>query len=174
VSAAATAAERAAVLPGDDVVPDADVVLDTAFDLAAPPEDVWPWFVQLGKRRGGYYLPRWVEAVTPRGRRGLRHLDPALLELQVGDTIPDWGGRRATFTAHAMTPPHVLVHRSTRGHVRLTWAILLHEQGAGTRVQLRLRMAGVRHRTAARVLGGAADRLTVEGLAVGLRERLGG
>ncbi|SCX40731.1 hypothetical protein SAMN03159343_1024 [Klenkia marina] len=172
MSARPTAAERAAVLPGDDVVPDADVVMDTAFDLPAPPAQVWPWFVQLGKRRGGYYLPRWVEAVVPRARRGLRHLDPALLGLAVGDTIPDWGGRHATFTAHTMTPPHVLVHRSTRGHVRLTWAIVLHEQGAGTRVRLRLRLAGVRHRRAARVLGGAADRLTVEGLAVGLRERL--
>ena len=172
MSVVPTAAERAAVLPGDDVVPDATVVMDTAFDLPAPPAEVWPWFVQLGKRRAGYYLPRWVEAVTPRARRGLRRLDPALLDLQVGDTIPDWGGRRATFTAHEMTPPHTLVHRSTRDHVRLTWVIVLHEQDAGTRVQLRLRLAGVRHRTLARVLGGAVDRFTVEGLAIGLRERL--
>jgi hypothetical protein len=172
VSAAPTAAERAAGLPGDDVVPDATIVLDTAFDLPAPPGDVWPWFVQLGKRRGGYYLPRWVEAVTPPGRRGLRHLDPTMLGLQVGDTIPDWGGRHATFTAHEMRAPHVLVHRSTRGRIRLSWAIVLHEQGTGTRVQLRLRLAGVRRERLARVLGGAADRLTVEGLAVGLRERL--
>ncbi|SDP01467.1 Polyketide cyclase / dehydrase and lipid transport [Klenkia soli] len=172
MSARASRTERAAGLPGDDVVPDADVVMDTAFDLPAPPAAVWPWFVQLGKRRGGYYLPRWVEAVTPRARRGLRHLDDDLLGLQVGDTIPDWGGREATFTAHEMTPPHTLVHRSTRDHVRLSWAIVLRAQGPGTRVQLRLRLAGVRHRTTARVLGGAADRLTVEGLAVGLRERL--
>lgn len=167
-----TAAERAAVLPGDDVVPDATVAMDTAFDLPAPPATVWPWFVQLGKRRGGYYLPRWVEAVTPRARRGLRHLDPALAALAVGDTIPDWGGRHATFTAHEMAPPHVLVHRSVREHVRLSWAIVLRERGTGTRVQLRLRLAGVRHTRTARVLGGAADRLTVAGLAVGMRERL--
>lgn len=167
-----TAAERAAVLPGDDVVPDATIAMDTAFDLPAPPAAVWPWFVQLGKRRGGYYLPGWFEAVTPRARRGLRHLDPALAGLQVGDTIPDWGGRHATFTAHEVDPPHVLVHRSVRDHVRLSWAIVLHEQGGGTRVQLRLRLAGVRHERLARVLGGAADRLTVAGLVVGMRERL--
>lgn len=167
-----TAAERAAVLPGDDVVPGAEVVMDTAFSLPAPPADVWPWFVQLGKRRGGYYLPRWFEAVTPPSRRGRRHLDPALLDLRVGDTIPDWGGREATFTAHEMSPPHTLVHISTRDHVRLSWAIALRPEGTGTRVQLRLRLGGVRHRTLARVLGGAADRLTVAGLAVGLRERL--
>jgi hypothetical protein len=172
VSIRPTAAERAAVLPGDDVVPDATIAMDSAFDLPAPPADVWPWFVQLGKRRGGYYLPRWVEALTPRARRGLRHLDPALAGLAVGDTIPDWGGRHATFTAHEMNPPHVLVHRSVRDHVRLTWAIVLHDRDGGTRVQLRLRLAGVRHERLARVLGGAADRLTVAGLAVGMRERL--
>ena len=71
-----------------------------------------------------------------------------------------------------MRPPHTLVHRSTRDHVRLSWAVVLAPEGAGTRVQLRLRLAGVRHRRTAVVLGGAADRLTVAGLAVGLRERL--
>ena len=172
MSARPTAAEVAAALPGDDVVPDADVVMDTAFSLPAPPEQVWPWFVQLGKRRGGYYLPRWFELAVPRSRRGLRHLDDGLLGLAVGDTIPDWGGRDATFTVDAMRPPHVLVHRSTRGHVRLTWAIVLRDEGDGTRVQLRLRLAGVRRRRLAEVLGGAADRGTVEGLALGLRERV--
>ncbi|QNG37153.1 hypothetical protein F1C76_11615 [Geodermatophilaceae bacterium NBWT11] len=167
-----TAAEVAATLPGDDLVPDAAVVMDTAFSLPAPPAAVWPWFVQLGKRRGGYYLPRWVEALTPPARRGLRHLEPRLLDLAVGDTIPDWGGRHATFTAAVLEPPHTLVHRSTRGAVRLTWAIALRAEGPGTRVQLRLRLAGVRRQRLARLVGGAADRLTVAGLAIGLRERL--
>ena len=48
----------ALALPGDDLVPRADVVMDRAFDLPAPPEVVWPWFVQLGKKRAGWYLPR--------------------------------------------------------------------------------------------------------------------
>ena len=56
----------ARTLPGDDLVPHADVVMDRAFDLPAPPEDVWPWFVQLGKKRAGWYLPRSVE--SPRSR----------------------------------------------------------------------------------------------------------
>ncbi|MEH3034604.1 MAG: hypothetical protein PGN07_11385 [Aeromicrobium erythreum] len=169
-----TAAERAGVLPGDDVVPDATVVMDTAFDVPAPPSEVWPWFVQLGKRRAGWYLPHRVEALVPRRRRALRHLDPVLADLRVGDTIPDWGGRDATFTVQEMSPPHALVHRSTRGHLRLSWAIVLHERPTGTRVQLRLRVAGARRETVARVVGGVFDRLTVVGLAAGLRERLAG
>ena len=50
---------------GDDVVPDADVVMDRAFSEAPPTGEVWPWFVQLGKRRAGWYLPRRVERLRP-------------------------------------------------------------------------------------------------------------
>ena len=77
-----TAAERSAALPGDELVAPADVVMDRAFSLPAPPDDVWPWLVQLGKRRAGWYLPRWVERLVPPSRRGLRHLDPAYLDLR--------------------------------------------------------------------------------------------
>lgn len=42
-----TAAERLSVMPGDDLVGPADVVMDRALTLPAPPGDVWPWIVQL-------------------------------------------------------------------------------------------------------------------------------
>ena len=73
--AAATPRERAATLPGDELV-ETDVVLDRGFDLDAPPEAVWPWLVQLGRRRAGWYLPARVERLVPARRRALRHLEP--------------------------------------------------------------------------------------------------
>jgi hypothetical protein len=60
-SVAASPDDVRRALPGDHLVPDADIVMDRAFDLAAPPEAVWPWFLQLGKKRAGWYLPRFVE-----------------------------------------------------------------------------------------------------------------
>jgi hypothetical protein len=57
----ATEAERAAALPGDEIVADPDVVMDRGFGVPAAPEVVWPWLVQLGKARAGWYLPRAVE-----------------------------------------------------------------------------------------------------------------
>lgn len=172
-STTASAAERSAALPGDDVVPAADVVMDRAFTLEAPPVRVWPWFVQLGRNRAGWYLPRSVERVVPRGRRALRRIDDSLQSLAVGDVIPDWGGRDATFRVAELDPLHTLVHVSTRGRVELSWAITLTEVSAGTRVHLRLRLGGVRHPRIAGVVGGAFDQLTLVGLAAGLRERLG-
>lgn len=166
-------AEKSAALPGDEIVPAANVIMDRAFTLDAPPDQVWPWFVQLGKRRAGWYLPRVVERFIPRGRRAARHIDSELQRLEVDDVIPDWGGQGATFEVAHLTAPSALVYTSTRGRVRLSWAIVLTEQQPGsTRVHLRLRLGGVRHERLASVGGGFFDWLTLVGLAAGLRERL--
>ena len=172
MSVAPTALERARALPGDAVLPDASVVMDRAFTLSAPPTVVWPWLVQLGKDRAGWYLPRSVERLVPESRRAIRHVDPRWQELAVGDVVPDWGGKGATFEVLAMEPPNTLLYGSTRGHVRLTWALALTPVEAGTRLQLRLRLAGVKRRRLAEYGGGAFDRLTIAGLAAGLDERL--
>src|SRR6478735_2334946 len=159
-----TVAERRAQLPGDLLGP-ADVVMDRAFTVSGPPERVWPWLLQLGKRRAGWYLPR--------SRRALRHLDPALQTLAVGDVIPDWGGADATFTVVELEPASHLLFASTRGRTDLTWCLRLQRtDGDRTRVHLRLRLGPVRHRRLARSLGGLVDLVTVAGLAVGLEERL--
>jgi hypothetical protein len=173
-SVAASADDVRRALPGDDLVPDADVVMDRAFDLTPPPETVWPWFLQLGKRRAGWYLPRAVERFVPRSRRALRHLDQALVgEARVGHVIPDWGGRDATFEMAILDPPHALVHTTTRGRTHGSWAIVLTtDVVGGTHVQLRLRLSPVGRRWLAHTLGEAIDAATVAGLAAGLRERL--
>lgn len=152
----------------------ADVVMDRGFDLAASPDEVWPWLVQLGKRRAGWYLPAAVERLVPPSRRALWHIDPRLLEHEVGDVIPDWGGADATFTLAAIDPPRTLLYTSRRGATDLTWCLHLSPAASGgTRVHLRLRLAPVRHRRLASSLGGLVDAWTIMGLAAGLRERLG-
>ena len=171
--ARARADERDVILPGDQLVPAADVVLDRGFDLPAPPSTVWPWFNQLGKGRAGWYLPRSLERVLPLRRRALRRIDERLQHLAVGDVIADWGGRDATFEIMTHNPPSTLVHRSTRGHVEISWVIVLSPApGETTRVHLRFRMTGARHRRLVEVGGGLFDMLTVAGLAAGLRERV--
>jgi hypothetical protein len=179
-SVAASPEDVRRALPGDDLVPDADVVMDRAFDLPAPPETVWPWFLQLGKRRAGWYLPRSIERFMPPSRRGLRHLDPALVaEARVGHVIPDWGGKKATFEMAILHPPHALVHATKRGRTDGSWAIVLTAQrksdapsGPGTHVQLRLRLSPVKRRWLAHTFGEVIDAATVAGLAAGLRERV--
>lgn len=161
--------------PGDELVPAPDVVMDTAFTVPAPPHVVWPWIVQLGKKRAGWYLPRRVEQLVPAHRRALRHIDPHWQGLEVGDVIPDYGGRDETFTVAQLEPDSHLVHTSTRGATHMTWSIVLRPSptvAGATRLLFRVRLAPVRRVWLARTVGGWFDELTIHGLAAGLTERL--
>jgi len=167
-----SAAEVAAELPGDTIVAAPDFVMDRAFSLAAAPDAVWPWIVQLGKARAGWYLARSVERFLPPGRRALRRIDARWQDLAVGDVIPDYGGRHETFTVALIDPPRTLVYRSTRGRASVSWAICLRPDEVGTRLHFRLRVGPVRHRWLIGTIGDRFDLLTIAGLAGGLRERL--
>jgi hypothetical protein len=158
-------------LPGDEVV-DADVTMDRTFMLDASPSTVWPWLVQIGKDRAGWYLPRAVERFIPPARRAARRLDPRFASLEVGQTIADWGGRDATLTVAEISEPEHLVFTSRRGKTSFTWALVLTDLGQRTRVQSRVRIGPVRRKWLATYGGGMFDAATVSGLARGLRERL--
>ena len=51
----ATDEEVAAELPGDDRLPEAAFRCTRAISIEAPPSVVWPWLVQVGCLRGGFY-----------------------------------------------------------------------------------------------------------------------
>ena len=128
-----TAAEVDSPMPGDALLPRPDAVMDRAFTLRAPPEDVWPWLVQLGKHRAGWYMTHRVERFVPRARRASRHVDQRWQHLVVGSVIPDYGGRDETFTVAEIDPPHALVHTSRRGRMEVTWAITVAPLDPGPR-----------------------------------------
>jgi hypothetical protein len=158
-------------LPGDELM-EADVTMDRTFLLDASPSTVWPWLVQIGKERAGWYLPRAVERFIPTGRRAARRLDPRFAPLEVGQTIADWGGRDATLTVVEVSEPEHLVYTSRRGRASFTWALVLTDLGHRTRVQSRVRIGPVRRKWLATYGGGLFDAATISGLARGLRERL--
>ncbi len=171
---APTKAEVVTTMPGDDLLPRADAVMDRAFNVTAPPEVVWPWLVQLGKGRAGWYLPDRVERFIPRSRRASRQIDPRWQDMAPGDVIPDYGGSHATFTVHQMVRDSVLVFTSRRGRTDITWSIRLRPVGTdATRVQLRLRLGPVRHKWLVDTVGEFFDLLTIAGMAAGLEERAG-
>ena len=51
----ATPAEVSRPLPGDELVTHPTFNATRAITIAAPPEDVWPWLVQVGLTRAGWY-----------------------------------------------------------------------------------------------------------------------
>ncbi|MGI9647740.1 MAG: hypothetical protein ACR2OI_04400, partial [Acidimicrobiia bacterium] len=51
----ATPAEVTSTLIGDDLVPDMGAQSTMAITIKAPPDQVWPWLVQMGCGRAGWY-----------------------------------------------------------------------------------------------------------------------
>ncbi|NJD28857.1 MAG: hypothetical protein FIA92_11245 [Chloroflexi bacterium] len=80
--------EQSKPLPGDDIVPDADGVLTRGIDIAAAPEHVWPWLVQMGYGRAGWYSYDQLDMNKPSADR----IIPELQSLAVGDIVPTHPG----------------------------------------------------------------------------------
>jgi hypothetical protein len=168
--------ETVAAVTGDDLLPAANMVFNRRATLDGTPEQIWPWLVQLGKRRAGWYLPSRLDRLLPAPRRALRTLDPRFQHLAVGERIPDYGGRDEWLEVVRLAPPHAIVFRSVRRGRPFTWALLLTPTGDG-HTELRLRFRGqIRSRGLRRrlVLGGGGffDSVTGQLMIAGLRERL--
>jgi hypothetical protein len=71
--------------PSDTLLPDAAGQVTHAMTIAATPEVVWLWLVQMGCRRAGFYS---IDFLDNAGIPSARELHPELLHLQVGDIIP--------------------------------------------------------------------------------------
>jgi hypothetical protein len=173
---ASRAIAPAAALPGDDLVPAASIAFDRGRVIDARPREIWPWLVQLGKRRAGWYLPRTAERLIPRGRRAARAIDPTWQALAAGDRIPDYGGRDAELEVVVIEAPTALVYRSQRHRAEFSWALVLEDlEDGGTLVRLRFRgrleSRGWR-RSVIVAVGGLFDRITSELMLAGLAERV--
>lgn len=96
-------------LPGDDLVADPRVVETRSLDIEAPPEAIWPWIVQMGHGRGGWYS---YDTLIPQDGQGSRapgadRILPQFQELAPGDTVPTHAG--GGFEARIVEPGRTLV-----------------------------------------------------------------
>lgn len=113
-------------LPGDDLVPGPKIQSTRAITIDAPVDDVWPWLVQMGYGRAGFYSYDFLENAFTRAvgmhasYRSLDRIVPDLQNLSEGDFIPsapqDWrAGKYAGkigWTVTRVQPPHLLVLQS--------------------------------------------------------------
>jgi hypothetical protein len=81
----ATADERTAPLPGDGIVPTADLTSTRAVTIAASADQVWPWVVQMGQGRGGLYSYDALENLVGCAMHSADRVLPEFQQLVVGD-----------------------------------------------------------------------------------------
>ena len=99
-----TDAEAFGTLPGDEVIAHPMVEWTRGVTVRTPPERIWPWLVQMGYGRAGWYTPAWVDRIlepslfqlqTPSPKSPHRLL-PEFQSLAVGDLIADGPDYRPT------------------------------------------------------------------------------
>ena len=81
----ATAAEIAEALPGDAFLPRAQFRSTRAITIDAPPEAVWPWLVQAGCLRAGWYSNDLLDNLA---HPSATTIVPALQHLEIGQWVP--------------------------------------------------------------------------------------
>lgn len=102
----ATDAEVRCALPGDEYVPNPKSALDLAVTIQAPIAQVWPWFVQLGCQRGGWYS---YDLLDNGGAPSADRILPEFQKLGVGDTVKAVPNGAFGFPVARIEPERVLV-----------------------------------------------------------------
>jgi len=83
-----TAADRAAQLPGDHVVPVAHYRIDHGITINAPADSVWPWLIQIGQDRGGFYSYTKLENAVGAEMTNADRIVPQWQTRSVGELVP--------------------------------------------------------------------------------------
>jgi hypothetical protein len=152
----ATQEEVLARLPGDDLVQQPKCEATHAITIHAPAAQVWPWFVQLGQDRAGFYSYTWLENLFGCHMRNTYRIVSAWQELKPGDGVR-FHPRFPRLPAAVVEPNHALVvgclldsktgRPVQQGEAKpdaclaTSWAFVLREEG-GRRTRLVVRLRG--------------------------------
>lgn len=100
------ASEDSRGLPGDALFAQPKFQRTHATTIEAPVEQVWPWLVQMGARRAGWYS---FDFLDNGGSPSAERILPELQNLRVGDIIPALPASADGFAVLAMDRPRSLV-----------------------------------------------------------------
>lgn len=152
----ATEHEARKTLPGDDIVANPRMHYTRAISIKAPPEQVWPWLIQVGYLRAGWYSYDVLEDVA--GTQAFvdgdsaERIIPELQELAVGDEIKLHEG--ISYRVHTLEAPRLLILSDGQSNtdpddfIHVSWAFVLEdpegnelpEYEGGTRLLIRWRI----------------------------------
>ena len=114
---------RRHVLPGDVIVPDPMYVTTQAVVIPAAPRAVWPWLVQMGSGRAGWYS---YGRIDNGGRASAEAILPELQHVVPGDIFPAVPGATDAFVVAVAEPQRDLILTvPANGATRVSWEFFL-------------------------------------------------
>jgi hypothetical protein len=132
----ATPDEVARSMPGDEIVSRPVFNATRAITVDARPEDIWPWIVQIGFHRGGFYT---YDLLDNPFRRSAERIVPELQHIKAGDLIPMGPGKSTGIWVRDFVPNDWMVwwQKENEG---TTWTWVLDPMPDGTtRLMTRVR-----------------------------------
>ncbi len=181
----ATAGELVAPLPGDDLVSEPARQSTRAITVRAPAAQVWPWLVQLGADRAGFYSYDWLENLFRLGIHSADEVVPAWQQRAVGDLVhADAAGTGGWYVARvvpgealALQMANVAAGRPMRRDELLGWEFLwtfaVRDAGDGTSRLLVRERVGFGNRWAALLMSpvGLVSFVMTRKMMRGIRDR---
>jgi hypothetical protein len=156
--------ELRSALPGDELVKaPIRYGIQHAITIDAPPRAVWPWLVQIGQDRGGFYSHDWLERLFGADIRNADRIVPEWQERAAGDSVfatqPNYLGlveRRLGWRVAGVEPGRALVLENWGAFV------LVPERYNSTRLIVRTRGGGGDHESLVDLLTGPLGLLAFE------------
>jgi hypothetical protein len=166
----ATDEEISRPMLGDELVPDPTYNSTRAITIEASPEEIWPWLVQMGYGRAGFYGYDLIENLgSERGLHSAESILPELQQLAVGDEMPI--SIIATYVIHTMESNQFLVWAdANEGGGVFTWGLYPIDE-SHTRLVFRFRF---RHSWIDWLLTDWADHIAVRKILLGVKDRAEG
>lgn len=130
----ATPDEVARALPGDDLVDRPTLCATRAVTIAAPADRIFPWLVQVGVGRGGWYSYDWLDNL---GRPSARRIHQEWQDVGPGHLLPMSPDGKQGIRIHSLDPPRSMVW-GTPGDTTWVWHLDTRPDGS-TRVVTRVR-----------------------------------
>lgn len=127
-------------MPGDELIEDPRGTTTRAITIEAPPEEVWPWLVQIGQGRGGFYTYDWLQNLGGLEMENAESIIEEYQSLKVGDIIrlaPEAEEPDLYMVVEDIEKPKALILRTPRERVATTpdlyfestWSFLLEPVG---------------------------------------------
>jgi hypothetical protein len=166
----ASDAEIAMTIPGDELQTQPIFNATRAITIKAPQEKVWPWLVQMGYKRAGWY---GLDLLDNAGIPSARQIVPELQQLAVGDPFPIFQGIDIP-VKEIERNHHLLLSSDTRNPSPFVWLLYPTNQGQ-TRLVWRIRNAPydwTKTHILQQLLTDAVDYVAVSEIMLGIKERV--